>query len=315
MQSQKHLIVIVGPTAIGKTAMAIAVAKKLCTEIVSADSRQLFKEMSIGTAKPNSGELNAVPHHFIGSHSITENYNVGKFESEALAKIEELHKTHDTVVMVGGSGLYINAVCNGFDDLPEANQQLRDKLAETLANKGIEALQEQLQALDPEYYNQINIANPHRLIRALEVCIVSGKTYTELRKNTRKTRPFNIIKIGLDMDRNLLYKRINQRVDMMMSEGLLKEAMDLYSQKDLNALQTVGYSELFDFMDNKISLEKAIEQIKQNTRRYAKRQLTWFRRDEETKWFSPEDEKKIIDTLLLVNNANQGLAINNSMLI
>ncbi|MFP5471603.1 MAG: tRNA (adenosine(37)-N6)-dimethylallyltransferase MiaA [Bacteroidia bacterium] len=282
--SKKHLIVIVGPTAIGKTAFSIKLAQLFNTEIISADSRQFFKEMSIGTAKPNPEELSQAPHHFIGTISINDFYSAGKFEKNALAVIEEKFKTHEVLILVGGSGLYINAVCNGIDDIP-SDENIKNKLLEQQKKDGLEPLLNQLKQLDESYYNEVDKNNPSRIIRALEVCLASGKPYSSFRESVKKERPFNIIKIGLDGARDNIYNNINQRVDNMMREGLLEEAKALYPFKHLNALQTVGYSELFDYFDEKISLEEAIQLIKQNTRRYAKRQLTWFKKDEDVKWF------------------------------
>ena len=281
---KKHLIVIVGPTAIGKTAFSIKLAQLFHTEIISADSRQFYKEMSIGTAKPTSEELSQVPHHFIGTISIHDFYSAGKFEEDALAVIEEKFNTHDVLILVGGSGLYINAVCNGIDDIP-SDENIKNALILQYTTKGLEPLLHQLKQLDETYYNQVDKSNPSRIIRALEVCLASSKPYSSFRENTKKQRPFNIVKIGLDGNRDDIYNNINQRVDNMMSEGLLEEAKTLYPYKHLNALQTVGYSELFNYFDEKISLEEAIQLIKQNTRRYAKRQLTWFKKDEDVKWF------------------------------
>ena len=281
---KKHLIVIVGPTAIGKTAFSIQLAQLFNTEIISADSRQFFKEMSIGTAKPSAEELSQAPHHFIGNISIYDVYSAGKFEQDALAIIEEKFNTHDVLIMVGGSGLYINVVCNGIDDIP-SDENIKNALILQHKNEGLEPLLQQLKQLDETYYNQVDKSNPSRIIRALEVCLVSGKPYSSFRENTKKERPFNIIKIGLDGAREDIYNNIHQRVDIMMENGLLDEVKTLHPYKHLNALQTVGYSELFDYLDQKVSLDEAVQLIKQNTRRYAKRQLTWFKKDEDVKWF------------------------------
>jgi tRNA dimethylallyltransferase len=281
---KKHLIVIVGPTAIGKTAFSIQLAQLFHTEIISADSRQFYKEMSIGTAKPSAEELSQAPHHFIGNISIHDVYSAGKFEQDALAIIEEKFNTHDVLIMVGGSGLYINVVCNGIDDIP-SDENIKNALILQHKNEGLEPLLQQLKQLDETYYNQVDKSNPSRIIRALEVCLVSGKPYSSFRENTKKERPFNIIKIGLDGAREDIYNNIHQRVDIMMENGLLDEVKTLHPYKHLNALQTVGYSELFDYLDQKVSLDEAVQLIKQNTRRYAKRQLTWFKKDEDVKWF------------------------------
>jgi tRNA dimethylallyltransferase len=289
VKTNKYLIVIAGPTAIGKTSLAIHLAEKFNTEILSADSRQFFKELSIGTAKPTLQEMNGFPHHFIDSHSISEQYNVGKYETEAIALLDRLFETRDTAILVGGSGLYIDAVCKGFDELPEADDAIREKIDLLLTDEGIEALQKMLAQLDPVYYKKVDLNNPQRLSRALEVCVATGKPYSSLREGKIKSRNFNIIKIGLNTDRVRLYQRINDRVDQMMHAGLLKEVKSLIAFKYTNALQTVGYKELFDHLDGKTDLQTAIELIKQNTRKFAKRQLTWFRRDNEVKWFEPED--------------------------
>lgn len=293
----KSLIVLVGPTAIGKTAASIHIAEAFNCPIVSADSRQFFKEMSIGTAKPSAEEMQGIPHYFIDSHSITDEFNVGKYEVEAIALLDTLFKTNDTVILVGGSGLYIDAICKGFDELPEADAEVRTKINSLLEEKGIEALQELLKELDPEYYAKVDLQNPQRMSRALEVCLTTGEPYSALRKGKIKKRDFNIIKIGLNTEREILYERINKRVDIMMHQGLLEEVKKLLPQKHLNALQTVGYSELFDFIENKTDLNTAVDSIKQNTRKFAKRQLTWFRRDEEIKWFEPTETEKILHYL------------------
>lgn len=293
----KSLIVLVGPTAIGKTAASINIAEAFNCPIVSADSRQFFKEMSIGTAKPNAEEMQGVPHYFIDSHSITDDFNVGKYETEAIALLETLFKTNDIVILVGGSGLYIDAICKGFDELPEADAEVRTKINSLLEEKGIEALQELLKELDPEYYSKVDLQNPQRMSRALEVCLTTGEPYSALRKGKIKKRDFNIIKIGLNTSREILYDRINRRVDEMMQQGLLEEVKKLMPKKHLNALQTVGYNELFDFLENKTDLNTAIDSIKQNTRKFAKRQLTWFRRDEEIKWFEPNDFAELLTYL------------------
>jgi len=295
--NSKNLIVIVGPTAAGKTRMAIELAKYFRTEIISADSRQFFKEISIGTAKPSTEEQAQVPHHFINSHSIFDDINAGSFEREALTLLEVLFKTHDKVIMVGGSGLYINAVCEGFDELPKGDEDVRSRLNKDFEESGIEPLQIRLKELDPEFYASADLSNSQRVIRALEVCIISGKPFSSFKSNTKKVRPFNIVKIGVNLEREELYNRINHRVDLMMEAGLLEEAQEVYLHKNIYALQTVGYTELFDYFDGKHSLERALELIKQNTRRFAKRQLTWFNRDKSTVWFKPDEEAKVINYL------------------
>ena len=285
----KTLISIVGPTAIGKTALGIQISQHFGTEIISSDSRQFYREISIGTAKPNLEELNAVKHHFINSHSVNDLVSVGSFETEALSVIEELFKTNDVVVMVGGSGLYVKAVIEGFDELPSVDESVRNQLNQELQNFGIGKLQQELLESDPIYFGQIDIHNPQRIIRALEVFRTTGNTFSSYRKNKKAERNFKILKIGLNTTRELLYKRINLRVDEMMQNGLLEEVVSAKAYQHLNALKTVGYSELFDYLDGNTNLLSAVELIKQNTRRFAKRQLTWFRRDEEIHWFEPSD--------------------------
>lgn len=280
----KTLLVIAGPTAVGKTAVAIKLAQQLETDIISADSRQFYREMAIGTAKPTIEELSQAKHYFIDSHSITESFSVGDFEKQGLALLNTLFKTHDTVIMVGGSGLYIKAICEGFDELPTASQEIRDKLNSEFNDNGIASLQEKLKIADPVYYEQVDLNNPQRLIRALEVIESTGKPFSSYRKATINTRPFQCIKIGLNLPREILYQHINQRVDEMVKQGLVEEARSLLPYRHLNALNTVGYSELFDYFDGKTDLNSTIELIKQNTRRFAKRQVTWFRKDKEIKW-------------------------------
>lgn len=293
MESKKKLFVIVGPTAVGKTALSIQLAKAFDTEIVSADSRQFFKEMSIGTAKPNATEMGTIKHHFIDSHSISEEYNVGKFETEAIQVLNTLFETKNYAILVGGSGLYIDAICNGLDELPEASEEIRQQLKLLYEEKGIMALQEQLKELDLNYYNQVDLNNPQRLMRALEVCLSTGKTYSEQRAGKTKARNFTTIKIGLTTSREELYNRINKRVDEMMQQGLLDEVKSLLPYQNKNALQTVGYKELFDYLEKKITFEQAVALIKQHTRNFAKRQLTWFKRDEQIQWFEPNEFEKI----------------------
>ena len=279
------LITIVGPTAIGKTTLSIQLANAFNASIISCDSRQFFKEMTIGTAVPNSEELKAAKHYFIQDRSIFEAYNVGEYERDALNKLEELFIENSVQIMVGGSGLYVDAVLKGLDYFPEVNPKIREDLTLKLEEEGIEVLQEQLKDLDIETYNTIALNNPHRIMRALEVCIGSGTSYSTFKNKPKKVRSFNVIKIGLNADREIIYNRINERVDIMIANGLLEEAKNLYAHKNLNALQTVGYRELFSYLDGTFTKEFAISEIKKNTRRFAKRQLTWFKRDEETLWF------------------------------
>jgi tRNA dimethylallyltransferase len=294
MALSKTLISIVGPTAVGKTALAIQVAQHLGTEIISADSRQFFKEMEIGTAKPSVEELSAAPHHFINSHHITEFFSTGDFEVQVMALLKDLFKEKDQVVMCGGSGLYVNAVLNGLDELPATDLSIRAALNERFQSEGLEGIKAELASLDPEYYAQVDQFNTQRLIRGLEFVLSTGKKLSSFQQNSKKTRPFNILKIGLNKDRQALYDQINNRVDQMMEKGLLEEVKDLLPYRELNALKTVGYAELFGYLNGNCSLAEAVDKIKQNTRRFAKRQLTWFRRDEEIKWFEPEQTTEIL---------------------
>ncbi|MGB4398754.1 MAG: tRNA (adenosine(37)-N6)-dimethylallyltransferase MiaA [Daejeonella sp.] len=293
----KTLIVVAGPTAIGKTSLAIQLALYYQTEIISADSRQFYREMEIGTAKPSEEEFNTVPHHFINSLSINDNYSVGDYEREALILIERLFILHDIVVLVGGSGLFINAIVNGFDEIPTASVETREKLNELFKQRGISALQERLKTIDPEYYKEADINNPQRLIRAIEVYETSGKPFSEYRRKAIKKRPFNIIQIGLNTDRETLYTNINARVDLMIANGLVQEVEGLQLHRHLNPLNTVGYSELFKYFDGDSSLEEAVQMIKQNTRRFAKRQLTWFKKSGDVTWFKPDEFENIINYL------------------
>ena len=290
----KQLIVITGPTAIGKTGLAIFLAQQLSTEIISYDSRQFYKEMNIGTAVPSPEELNAAPHHFIQHLSIFDDYSVGDYERDALEKIEALFKIHDTLIMVGGSGLYEKAVTEGMDTFPEVDPSIREKLNLEFEEFGIEKLQKELKEVDFDYYKQADIQNPVRIIRALEIYRGTGETFSSLRTQKTTEREFGILKIGLELPREEIYSRINQRVDIMMKEGLLEEAQSLYEHRNLNSLQTVGYRELFDYFDGKFDLDFAVEEIKKNSRRYAKRQLTWYRKDENMKWFSPFQKDEIL---------------------
>jgi len=282
------LLNIVGPTAIGKTSLAIALANKFNTEIISADSRQFYKEMQIGTAVPSEAELKAAKHHFIQHISIEDVYNVGDFEADAIQKLEEIFQQHNFAIMVGGSGLYTKSVLNGLDFFPTVPAEIRDSLNLRFEKKGLAPLQKELKNLDPEYYKIADIENPQRVIRALEVCIVSEKPYSSYLNQPKKRRNFIPINIGLTAAREIIYDRINRRVDLMMDEGLLQEAKNLFPKRHLNALNTVGYKELFEFLEGKISLETAVAEIKKNTRRFAKRQLTWFRKDPEINWFDFE---------------------------
>lgn len=285
MSDEKYLITIVGPTAIGKTSLSIKLAQHFNTEIISCDSRQFYKEMTIGTAVPSKEELNTSAHHFIQNRSIHDAYNVGQFEKDTLDKLTQLFKNHTVIIMVGGSGLYVDAVLKGLDYFPAVSPTVREELNIKLQEKGLEYLQEQLKELDLESYNSIELKNPHRIIRALEISIGTGKPYSYYKNKPKVKRDFTPIKIGITADREIIYNRINQRVDIMIENGLLDEAKNLHEFKELNALQTVGYRELFDFLDDKITLDFAISEIKKNTRRFAKRQNTWFKKGSDIEWF------------------------------
>ena len=285
--SGKACIIIVGPTAVGKTTFAIQLAQHLHTQIISADSRQCFKELNIGVAKPSAAELQTLPHHFINSHSITEEVNAAVFEGYALQKVNEIFVQHDTAVMVGGTGLYIKSFCEGIDALPEIDLAVREKIITSYHQHGLQWLQKEIEKNDPVYFAKGEIKNPQRLMRALEVKLSSGESITYFQTQQKKQRDFKIIKIGLELPREQLIKNINQRVDDMMQQGLLEEVKELQQYKNLNALQTVGYKEIFDYFGGAATLENAEEQIKINTRQYAKRQMTWFKKDLEFKWVSP----------------------------
>ncbi|WP_282072233.1 tRNA (adenosine(37)-N6)-dimethylallyltransferase MiaA [Polaribacter atrinae] len=295
MTSNNFLITIVGPTAIGKTALSIQLANHFKSAIISCDSRQFYKEMTIGTAVPDTNELAAATHHFIQNRSIFEDYNVGSFERDALAKLDDLFKENPIQIMVGGSGLYVDAVLKGLDYFPEVAPKIRENLTLQLEKEGVAVLQEQLKEIDPETYNVIELQNPKRVMRALEVCIGAGIPYSTFKNKPKAPRNFTSIKIGLDADREIIYNRINMRVDIMMENGLLEEAKTLYPHKNLNALQTVGYRELFSYFDGNFTKEFAISEIKKNTRRFAKRQGTWFKRDQTTLWF---DYQTDINTII-----------------
>lgn len=288
------LIVVTGPTAIGKTSASIEIAKHFNTEIISADSRQLYREMHIGTAVPDLKELNQIKHHFIHTHSIFDYYNASRFEEEVLITLDGLFGQHKLVVMTGGSMLYIDAVCKGIDDLPVVDLEIRNSLIARFEKEGIESLRFELKKLDPVYYGEADLHNHKRILHALEICITTGKPYSSFRTNTRKERPFRILKIGLNTSRDILYARINRRVDDMVNAGLEDEARKLYPHRKNNALNTVGYREWFDYFDGLITYDEAIEKIKSNTRRYARKQLTWFKRDKEINWFDISETHKII---------------------
>ena len=290
----KRLLVVVGPTGSGKTDLSIRLALHYGVPILSTDSRQVYRGMPIGTAQPSVDQLQAVEHHFIASHDLTDNLNCGEYEVQALARLEELFADHDWVVAVGGSGLYVRALCEGMDDLPQADEPLRRELEHRLAEEGLGALAEELRELDPEYCRTADLNNPARVMRALEVCLQTHMPYSRQRTGERRPRPFEIVKIGIDLPRDVLYDRINRRVDRMLADGLEAEARALYPYRELNALKTVGYREFFDYFDGRIGYDEAVELIKRNSRRYAKRQLTWFRRESEIRWFAPDDDAAII---------------------
>ena len=291
----KHLVIVVGPTGVGKTAFSVSLAQHFNTSILSADSRQLYKELNIGTAKPTLEEMKGVKHFFIDSVSITDNYTTAHFENDALVCLDKLYEKSNIAILCGGTGLYVGALCNGLDELPERDEKIREELNLLYEIKGIEALQEKLKQLDDVQFSKMDSNNPQRLIRALEVCITTGNSYSEAMKGIKKQRNFTPIIIGLNIGRELLYHKINKRVDEMIEKGLVEEASTLFPQKSLNALQTIGYVELFDYFENKIDLPTAIEKIKQHSRNYAKRQLTWFRRYTEIKWVDPTDLQSAID--------------------
>ena len=295
INKNKYLVVVVGPTAVGKTDLCVQLAKHYQTDIISADSRQFFREMNVGTAKPTIQEQQGVKHHFVDSHSITEEYNAGAFETDVLELLEKLFKEHDVVIMTGGSGLYVRAVLEGMDEMPEVDPAIRHELTQKYEAEGLAPLLEQLEALDPVYFSQVDKANTQRVVRALEVCLSSGRPYSSFRTSEKRERPFQFIKIGLNRDRAELYHRIDQRMDQMLEQGLLDEAKALYPHRTHNALQTVGYKEIFDYLEGKYDWEEAVRLLKRNSRRYAKRQLTWFtKHPDEYTWFHPQQWQEII---------------------
>ena len=292
--ANKTLLVITGPTAVGKTALCLDIAQHFGIPIINADSRQIYKELKIGTASPTSEQLQLVPHYFVGSLSLTDYYSASLFEQQVLEILSRQFRSHDFALMAGGSMMYIDAVCDGIDDIPTVDDQTRETLKQRLKEEGLEALVEQLKELDPEYYEIVDRQNPRRVVHGLEICLMTGRTYTSFRKREKKQRPFRIVKIGLNRPREELYDRINQRVDQMMQQGLLEEAKALYPMRQMNALNTVGYKELFDYLDGRWPLEEAVERIKGNTRRYARKQLTWYKKDPQIRWFHPDEKEQII---------------------
>lgn len=291
----KTLIVIVGSTGVGKTALCLDVAELFDTAIVNADSRQMFKEIPIGTAAPTKDEQKRVKHYFVGNLSIEDYYNASMFENDVISLLERLFQEKDIVIMSGGSMMYVDAVCNGIDDIPTVKDDIRYAVKEAYDKNGLNALCKELENLDPEYYSIVDKNNPKRVIHAVEICLSTGKTYTSFRTNIKKERPFKIVKIGLIRERETLYERIDRRVDQMIDDGLLNEVQNLYPYRKLNALNTVGYKELFDYIDGKCTLDEAVFKIKCNTHKYCRKQLTWFKRDKETKWFSPDNVEEIIN--------------------
>jgi tRNA dimethylallyltransferase len=294
---KKTLVILLGPTGVGKTELCLSLAEELNTEIVSCDSRQFFRELKIGTAAPTEAQMQRVKHHLVGNLSIFDYYSCGRFEIDALKKLDELFQSKEVVLMTGGSMLYIDAICKGIDDIPNVDQELRDSLHERYANEGIDNILAELKLLDPEYYDMVDKKNHKRIIHALEICLTSGKTFSSFRKETAKERPFDIIKIGLNLPREELYERINRRVDIMFEEGLMEEAKTYYPHRNLNSLNTVGYKELFEYFDGNWDLDFAKNMIKQNSRRYAKKQLTWFNRDKDINWFRPDQREEILSFL------------------
>ena len=291
---KKTLIVITGPTAVGKTALCLEIAKHFDIPIINADSRQIYRELRIGTAQPTKEQMQEVKHYFVGTLGLDDYYSASLFEQQVLECLEQQFLTNDYALLSGGSMMYIDAVCDGIDDIPTIDDETRSLMKQRLADEGLEALVEELKRLDPEYYEIVDRQNPRRVVHALEICVMTGKTYTSFRKREKRQRPFQIIKIGLNRPREELYDRINQRVDQMMADGLLEEARSLYPLRHLNALNTVGYKELFDYLEGRWPLEEAVERIKGNTRRYARKQLTWYKKDERMKWFHPQETEQII---------------------
>jgi tRNA dimethylallyltransferase len=293
----KTLIVLIGPTGVGKTDLSLRIAKEFSTEIVSADSRQLYADLKIGTAAPTEEQLACVPHHLVGTLQLTDYYSAARYEEEAMAVITRLFESHDTVLLTGGSMMYVDAVCNGIDDIPTVDAETRELMMHRYNEEGLERLCAELRLLDPEYYSIVDLKNPKRVIHALEICYMTGRTYTSYRTQQKKERPFRIFKVGLRREREELYERINRRVDIMMEQGLLDEAKRFYPYRTLNSLNTVGYKELFSYLDGECTLEFAVEKIKQNSRIYSRKQMTWFKRDESIHWFHPDQEEQIMELI------------------
>jgi len=290
----KHLIVITGPTAVGKTALTLQLSARYHTPVVNADSRQMFRQIPVGTAAPTPAEQALAPHLFVGCLDLEQYYSASMYESDALDAIARIHATSDVALLSGGSMMYIDAVCNGIDDIPTVNDQVRQDVKRLYAELGLQPLLDRLRQLDPQHYAEVDRQNPRRVMHALEICLQTGRPYSSFRTGRHKQRPFHIIKIGLNRDRDELYRRINSRVDQMMSHGMMEEALALYHLRHLNALNTVGYKELFAYMDGRWTLDEAVERIKGNTRRYARKQLTWFKRDQAIRWFHPDDTEDIL---------------------
>ena len=293
-RGKRTLFVLLGPTGVGKTELALRIAEMLGTPIINADSRQIYRELKIGTARPSNKQMSEVKHYFVGTLSMDDYYSASLYEQQVLALLDDIFKTSDYALLSGGSMMYIDAVCNGIDDIPTVDDVTRETLKKRLLMEGLESLCEELRQRDPEYYEIVDKQNPRRVVHALEICVMTGKPYSSFRTQEKKVRPFRIIKIGLTRPREELYKRINRRVDKMMKDGLLEEAKEMYPKREVNALNTVGYKELFEYMKGKFTLHEAVERIKGNTRRYARKQLTWYKKDEQIRWFHPDDKDEII---------------------
>lgn len=295
MDNKKTLIVLIGPTGVGKTDLSIKIAEKYGSPIISADSRQLYSDLKIGTAAPTEEYLKMVKHYFVGTLKLTDYYSAAQYESEVISLLEELFKSNNTILLTGGSMMYIDAICKGIDDIPTVDSETRQMMMEKYEKEGLDRLCAELKLLDPEYYSTVDLKNPKRVIHALEICYMTGKTYTSFRTGNKKQRPFDIIKIGLCRDREELYERINKRVDIMIKEGLVDEVKSVYEYRNLNSLNTVGYKEIIQYLEGKCTLEFAIEKIKQNSRIYSRKQMTWFKRDNDITWFHPDKEEEIME--------------------